>query len=76
MTTTLNTLTALLNEERARSLRIADWTGESADAINAEYDRMVAELTAAWDALNAEMTGAWDDMADAQAAMRTGIPMF
>lgn len=76
MTTTLTHIINMLNEERARDLRITDWTGESESDIIARFDRMVNEARAAFDALNAEMTAAWDDMADAQAAMMTGIPMF
>jgi hypothetical protein len=51
-----------LEAAKAKDLAIAEWTGETADEIEARYQVPADELL--------------DDMADAFFAQQTGIPMF
>ena len=54
--------TQAMNEAKARDLSLADWTGETADEIEARYQLPHEDVLA--------------DMADAFFAQTSGIPMF
>ncbi|MCA9923393.1 MAG: hypothetical protein KC421_13520 [Anaerolineales bacterium] len=51
-----------MQEAKARDMRVAEWTGESAAEIEARYQFPADDII--------------DDMADAFFAQRTGIAMF
>lgn len=80
-TNTLDYLTRLVNKDRNVTLSIVEWTHEAPDAINAEYDAMIAMLEAKLRATDEDdVLADWgdnvDDYIDAMAQSTTGIPMF
>ena len=54
--------TYAMNEAKSASYKIADWTGETAEVIEARYAIPHDSII--------------DDMIDAYTAQQTGIPMF
>lgn len=60
MNETLLKLTALIETERRKDLRIADWIGETETEVNARCDALLAEVEAKFGEV-ADCPAEWDN---------------